>query len=369
MIRIEKDSKKIISTLKNLLYSKQEYICFDILCNSNPSMEYFTTNFEIDYFDLHLGLDANYYAEISSKYNLESIKDIIQKELDVIFQDENEYIRQVIIKPFVKYYLNWSLITEYENKEDFIKDVTLLRDLLMDTSTGVKRIEHVNDEYILLYDKVDNVISKLDLENPNPFKTLWEAYSYWSSNLVGYANRRVYFSNLYYELIKLVATSSDIDVVNIQLEYTNWDKINRTIADIKKQYNEAKTSAQFNGIGAMCRSVYNCLADTIYREEYHVDKTIPLPNDNQYKNKLLEFVVFKLGGKTNEDFRSHCKKTIDIADTLTHKKVATKQQAALTINAVISILNIITILNEDLKNEGLNDNNDIAEVSFDDLPF
>lgn len=354
MISINNDSKKIISTLKSILYSKQEFVCFDILCNSSPTIQYIDTetggNYVMDYFCLHLGVDVKYYAEISSKYDLDVISKTICKELETIFQGENECINYVIIKPFVKYYLNWNIISEYGSKEDFVEDITTLRDLLLDASTGVKRIEQVDDYYKDLYNKVDNVISKLDLENPNPFKSLWEAYNYWSSNLDTYAKRRVYFSNIYSELLKLV-NSENNDVVNIKLEYTNWDKINRTIAEIKKQYNVANTPAQFNGIGAMCRNVYDCLADTVYKKEYHTDKDSPLPNENQYKNKLLEFVTFKLDGKTNEDFRSHCKKTIDIADTLTHKKTATKQQAALTINAVITILNIVTILNESTKKE------------------
>lgn len=351
MISVKTDTKKIISTLKSILYSKKEYVCFDVLCNSTPSIDYLDSNFNIDYFSLHLGMNVDYYAEFSSKYNLDKIKEKIEKELETIFQHENEYINYVVIKPLVKYYLNWNLISEYDNKVDFVKDIELLKDMLIDTATGGKKIQNINKEYIILYDKVDEILCKLDLENPNPFKTLWESYTYWSANLDGYAKRRVYYSNLYEELLKLIKTTNTNDVVNIQLEYTNWDIINRTITEIKKQYNEAASSAQFNGIGAMCRNVYDCLADVVYKKEYHIDTATPIPNDNQYKNKLLEFVVYKLDGKTNEDFRSHCKKTIDIADTLTHKKTATRQQAALTINAVISILNIVSILNESTKTE------------------
>ncbi|MDD2378061.1 MAG: hypothetical protein PHE05_04450, partial [Bacilli bacterium] len=326
MINIKDDTRKIISTLKSMLYSKKKYACFDILCNSSPSIEYlnseFGGNYQIDYFSLHLGIDVDYYADITSKYDLDEIKEIIRKELEIIFQYENEYISIVIIKPLVKYYLNWNLITEYNDKNDFIKDIEILRNMLIGTSTGEKRIENINNDYIDLYNKVDDVFNKLDLDNPNPFKTLWESYTYWSINLDNYAKRRVYFSKLYEETLKLIKTTNSNNVVNFQLEYTNWDTIDRTITDIKKQYNEATTPAQFNAIGAMCRSVYDCLADVVYKNEYHTDTTIPFPNDNQYKKKLLEFVLFKLDSKTNKDFRSHCKSMIDLADELTHKKTA-----------------------------------------------
>lgn len=352
-----------------MLYNKKEFVCFDILCNSSPSIEYLDTesgiNYSTDYFSLHLGINVDYYADITSKYDLGKIKEKIKKELEVIFQSENEYISHVIIKPFVKYYINWNLVKEYNDKKEFIDEIENLRNILVDVSTGGKRIENINDEYIKIYNKVDEVLRKLDLENSNPFKTLWEAYTFWSANLDNYAKRRVYFSNMYEELFKLLKTTNTNDVVNIQLEYTNWDIINRTIADIKKQYNEASTVAQFNGIGAMCRNVYGCLADVVYEQKYHCDLSQPLPNDNEYKNKLLEFVLFKLDGKTNEDFRSHCKKTIDIADTLTHKKTATKQQVALTINAVISILNIISILNENTKTESNDDDDPFKDIETD----
>lgn len=372
MIDINNDSKKIMSTLKSMLYYKQEYVCFDLLCNSIPTIEYVDTNsglnFRTDFFCLHLGMDVSYYSDFSSKYDLDNIKNIILNELSIIFQEENEQIISITIKPFVKYYLNWNLISEYECKEDFINDINCLKEMLIDTATGIKRIENIDDEYKALYEKVQSVLDKVDLENPNPFKSLWESYNYWSSNLDSYAKRRVYYSNIYSDLLKIINTSDD-NTLNLNLEFTKWDKINRTIADIKKLYNEATTSAQFNGIGAMCRSVYNNLADTVYKDKYHVDKNSILPNENQYKNKLLEFVLFQLDGKTNEDFRSYCKKTIDIADTLTHKKTATKQQAALTISAVISILNIITILNDGLRNDGLVEDDELVQLPIDDLPF
>lgn len=374
MINIKTDSKKIISTLKSILYNKQEYVCFDILCNSSSSIEYLDSDFGVDYYCLHLGMNVDYYTGITETSDINVLQEKMKKELQTLFQNENEYISRVVIKPLVKYYLNWNIITEYNNRNDFIKDVELLRNILIDTATGGKRIENINDNYITIYNKVDEVICKLDLENPNPFKTLWESYNYWSANLDSYAKRRVYFSNLYEELLKIIKTTNTDDVVNIQLEYTNWDIINRTIADIKKQYSEAKTNAQFNGIGAMCRSVYNCLADVIYKKEYHTDSNTDFPNDNQYKNKLLEFVQFKLDSQTNKDFRNHCKSTIDLADELTHKKTATKQQAALTINAVISILNIVSILNEnskiDVEEDDIFKDFDIDKsLTNEDLPF
>ena len=61
MIDINNDSKKIMSTLKSMLYYKQEYVCFDLLCNSIPTIEYVDTNsglnFRTDFFCLHLGMD------------------------------------------------------------------------------------------------------------------------------------------------------------------------------------------------------------------------------------------------------------------------------------------------------------------------
>lgn len=372
MISIDTDTRKIVSTLKNMIYIKEEFLIFDVLNNSTISIEYIASqgnyNYQVDYFKFLMEVEVNHYSRYTKEHDLEVMQDMIKESLDLILKDENQTISIVVIKPLIKYYLNWNLINEYENIIDFIKDIETIREILIDTATGGKRIEQVNTEYIALYNKIDEVFCKLDLENPNPFKNLWESYIYWSANLDGYAKRRVYYSNLYEEIFKLIKTTNTNDVINIQLEYTNWDKINRTIVDIKKQYNEANTVAQFNAIGAMCRSVYDFLADVIYRNEYHTNTTTPLPNDNQYKNKLLEFVLFRLDSKTNKDFRSHCKNMLDLADELTHKKTATKQQAALTINAVISIINIVSILNENTKSE-IEDDEIFDDPLKNNLPF
>ncbi|HHT37892.1 MAG TPA: hypothetical protein GXZ95_00560 [Mollicutes bacterium] len=348
MISLQKDIKKIISTLKNVLYNKADYDKFDIINNSNISIEYLTSdggfNYQIDFYKYVIELDVKYFSDIEKKHDIKKIEEELCELLGQILKDESEQISYVVIKPMIMNYVNWFFITDLYDKESFINDIKRLKEILHDTSIGKYRIENLNGEYIKTYNKVNEALTRLDLDNPNTFKNLWEAYNYWKVNLDDYAKRRVYFSNLYEELFKIIMKSDNIPNINMHLQYTGWSNINKIIADIKKDFVEANSTPQFNGIGAMCRNVYNCLADEVYKEEYHTDSNTPVPVGDKYKNKLMDYIAYKLNGSTNEDFRSYCKKTVDLADTLTHKMTATKQQAALTITSLISVVNIIEIL-------------------------
>lgn len=349
MINLQTDIKKLVSTLKNIFYSKEEFLKFDIINNGNISLEYITSNggfnYQVDFYNFIVELNIKYYSKISKENDIEKLEKEICDELTIVLKGADEQISEVTIKPLIENYINWHFIADIYTKDEFIHDLKRLKEILYDTSIGKNRIENVNDEYVTIYDKVNLALQKLDIDNPNTFNSMWEAYNYWKSNLDDYAKRRVYFSNMYEELFKNIIKNEDLDNnISSHLEYTGWSNINKIIADIKKAFMEATNTPQFNGIGAMCRNLYNTLANEIFKPEYHADPETEVPTGDKYKNKLIDYVTFKLNGSSNDDFRSYCKKTIDLADNLTHKMTANQQQAALTITALISVVNIIEIL-------------------------
>lgn len=341
---IEKNIIQIISTLKRLLYSNEEFVLFDILNNCKPTLNYETSDFGIDYYTLFLNIDMEYF---SKKYGNEELKESEEHLLGYIsdiLRGENQLITTVIVRPMIKNYINWEDIIEMYTKESLIQDIEEMGNILIDVSTG-KKIEQLNEKYISIYNNVNTALEKLNIENPNPYEDLWEAYKYWNENLATYAERRIYFSNIYKKTIKFLKESSGYDSLSLHLEYTSWQEVDRKIAEIKKQFKEAKNEEQFNAIGAICRSTYISLAEKVYDPEKHktVDEVIPSKTD--YKRKLEAFINYKLSGNTNEMFRSHCRKTLALADELTHKTTANQIQTALTITALISVVNIIKILN------------------------
>jgi len=344
MINLKDDLKKVISTLKNVLYNAEEFETFDIINSSLASVKYdFTSEEDVDLYVLLLEIDIDAYLKEYEDTNLREVEDNVLGYMFDILRGEIQQVSRVVIKPLIKNYINWSDISELYDRESLISDIEKLKKILIDVSTG-EDIKKLNEEYIVTYNMVDKALKELDIDNPNVYKDLWEAYNYWSQKLETYAERRTYFSNIFDDMLKVLCENNNSNL-SLHLSYTGWKKLDRIIAEIKKQFKEAVNEEQFNAIGAMCRSAYIVLTDEIYDEKLHKTLDGVIPSKTDYKRKLEAFINYKLSGKTNEMFRSHCKKTTDLADELTHKITANKMQTALTITALISVVTIVEILN------------------------
>jgi hypothetical protein len=83
---------------------------------------------------------------------------------------------------------------------------------MSDVATGT-RIEHEEEEYTELYREVAlrfELLQEagLSISNPNEFRSLWDWYDYWSSELDGtYAARRRYIRDLYISVVEPIETS------------------------------------------------------------------------------------------------------------------------------------------------------------------
>jgi hypothetical protein len=78
--------------------------------------------------------------------------------------------------------------------------ITRIKKIMTDVSTGDGRIQDLNDEYILLYQELAELMQIRKIKNPNPYSDLWEFYQYWKKNLGTYAERRTYVIKLYKNL-------------------------------------------------------------------------------------------------------------------------------------------------------------------------
>jgi len=112
-------------------------------------------------------------------------------------------------------------------------------------STGGPRIQDENDKYTACYKAVDHWLNLLGLDNPNPYKDLWEWYGRWSQgDLPSYASRRTFIPEMYVATIETIEKS---DEVQDQQEYTptGWERVDRTVYEMKKRLVEAANEEQF----------------------------------------------------------------------------------------------------------------------------
>jgi hypothetical protein len=92
----------------------------------------------------------------------------------------------------------------------FIRDlrekIQQIKDVMIDVATGGHRIQDKEADYVELYHDIDSKFRYLqsdgiDIVNPNQFRSLWDWYGYWSSNLPRYQNRRDYLQQLYNDAV------------------------------------------------------------------------------------------------------------------------------------------------------------------------
>ena len=63
------------------------------------------------------------------------------------------------------------------------QEITKIKRILTNVSTGEARIQDCNDEYISLYNQLSEYFQSTGIKNPNPYSDLWEFYQYWKKHL------------------------------------------------------------------------------------------------------------------------------------------------------------------------------------------
>lgn len=105
--------------------------------------------------------------------------------------------------------------------------VSEIKKIMTDVSTGLIKIQDINDTYILLYKELDDIFSINKIKNPNPYSDLWEFYQFWKKKLPSYSGRRDYVIKMYKNL-KVVAVTTK----NNYHTYIHTDRL-REIKSIK----------------------------------------------------------------------------------------------------------------------------------------
>ena len=91
--------------------------------------------------------------------------------------------------------------------------------------------------------------------HPNQFNDLWEWYGRWSQgDLPSYASRRSFVSELYKETIDIIEKSVST-MLSENYEPTGWERVDRTVYEMKHRLSIANTEEQFQAIGMLAGSI------------------------------------------------------------------------------------------------------------------
>ena len=340
--------KKITSSLIRYFDQEGNYAIADLLKNASPSSQ------EIAYDGWNGGTYIYgflYEVEIAVYQKNRSL--IPEYERDIrdaaelfLRNPENEQLGAVNIRPICRQYINWNNLPDDVTKKSLLQQIETIKALMISVSTGGPRIQEVNDQYKDIYNQINSCLSSIGVSDPNTFKDLWEWYGRWSQpDLKTYASRRSFILQLYQEATD---TLEKAGVDSYQQEYvpTGWERVDRTVYEMKKRLADATNEEQFQAIGMLGREALITIAQQVFDRNVHKTEDGVSPSDTDAKRMLDAFLSYSLSGGTNERQRKFAKASVDLANQLTHDRMATKKDAEICLTAVTAVVSLIKVISD-----------------------
>ena len=344
MIEKQDELRKIIYTVSEILKADKNEELYQLINTSNINIEetgYDNWNGGIYFFTIYINVDVETFVKIRDRIEK------IEADLLSVFETstrhiDDEAISNIRIVPKAQPKIDWAKISNIITKDSLISNVEFLKNTLVSVSTGGQRIQAVNNEYKNRYINVNRVLQKINLQNPNKFLDLWDWYGKWSSEFPHYRERRTFINDMYNLLLKTLNEDEEPEMISVTVDLTGWERIERSIQEIKTRQSEAQKEEQFQVIGLLCRETIITLAQAVYNPEEHPALSEGVKISKTDAKRMLEsYISVELSGSSNAILRKYAKATLDLANELTHKRTATKREAALCSTATLSLINFI----------------------------
>ena len=339
----EEEFNSILYTVLELLKADNQNETFEVLKSGEITSEqthYDNWNGGIYFYTLYITIDAGTYINIKDR--VEKIEsDILEKFSFSTKHITDEVISKITIVPKAKSKIDWNKLKNNISKESLLKDIEYLKNIMISVSTGGQRIQDVNDLYKSKYITTSKALDLIDFKNPNPYKDLWEWYGKWSSTFPKYIERRAFINEMFNTLISQLEEKDTTELVSVSIDLTDWERIERSINEIKIRQVSAQNEEQCQVVGLLCRETIISIAQAVYNPEKHPITDNISVSKTDAKRMLEAYISVELSGSSNESLRKYAKVTLDLANELTHKRTATKKDVSICATATISLLNII----------------------------
>ena len=190
----KEEFRPILTTAKELLIASGEVELVKILNSAELSViqtSYDNWNGGIYYYTMYVNVSVPDFVRLQS-CNIEDIEKRILEAINTASRSiDDEVVGQVLITPKSVAKVDWSLLDGI-SKKDLENKIEYLRNVMVSVATGGQRIQDVEKEYSQIYNQVAISLKKIDVENPNPFKSLWDWYGKWRNDFPKYQERRDY---------------------------------------------------------------------------------------------------------------------------------------------------------------------------------
>jgi len=222
-----------------------------------------------------------------------------------------------------------------------VAELIIHRDMMISVATGGKRIQEVNDYYIAREARLRERMPS-DIKYANPHDDLWAWYQHWNSNFGRWTERRQYVREIISPAIAALSKRSTLPLP--EREATGWERVDRVLSKARAQFETASAEEDCQAIGLLCREVIISLAQAVYDPRFHesLDGVRPSPTD---ANRMLEgYIGHAFPGESFKEVRAHARASLALALNLQHRRTATRQLAALCVEATASTTAVISII-------------------------
>ena len=144
---------------------------------------------------------------------------------------------------------------------------------------------------------------------------------------------------MFNSLVQTLSEDEEPEMISVTIDLTDWERIERSIQEIRVRQSSAKEEEQFQVVGLLCRETIITLAQAVYIADKHPVLDDIKVSKTDAKRMLEAYIAVELTGASNKILRSYARATLDLANVLTHKRTATKKDAALCSTATLSLIN------------------------------
>ncbi|HZV17524.1 MAG TPA: hypothetical protein VFF84_02410 [Sphingobium sp.] len=222
-----------------------------------------------------------------------------------------------------------------------LSELLIHRAMMVSVATGGPRIQEVDDYYKAREVRIRQAIPK-GVKYENPHADLWDWYRHWSASLPQYKDRRSYVRQLFGPAIEAIAKRSSLP--SEPREATGWERVDRALSKARSQLESASAEEDYQAIGLLCREVIISLAQAVYDPAIHQSLDGVPPSETDANRMLEAYIGHVFPGASNKEVRAHHRASLALALNLQHRRTATRQLAALCVEATASTAAVVSII-------------------------
>jgi hypothetical protein len=292
-------------------------------------------------------IDGDWYPNVVSERVVVRAPSPIDEALESLPPADRKRIAEAVTSGVAGFPITDDVLIEHqidkqaEGAPALLSELLIQRSLMISVATGGDRIQDVNDYYRAREARIRQNLPE-GIEYSNPHKDLWDWYHHWNEHFGQYKDRRHYVRQIFGPVIEAVSRRSSVPI--FQREATGWEKVDRALSKARAQLDRATAEEDFQSVGLVCREVLISVAQAVYDPAIHqtVDGVSPSSTD---ANRMLEaFVAHEFPGESFKEVRAHARASLALALNLQHRRTATRQLAALCLEATASTVAVVSII-------------------------